>query len=83
MAGRCANTGKGARSAYPAWTARSPWTRCTGLCSERNPPTDPAHRAPALAATDEAERVLPLFEVACPDDSRPREAIEAARAWAR
>ncbi|WP_158679797.1 putative immunity protein [Deinococcus sp. NW-56] len=46
-------------------------------------PTDPAHRALALAAADEAARVLPLFEAACPTDPRPREAIEAARAWAR
>ncbi|MPY67121.1 hypothetical protein F8S09_10520 [Deinococcus sp. SDU3-2] len=46
-------------------------------------PADPAHRALALAAADEAEQVLPLFEAACPTDSRPREAIEAARAWAR
>lgn len=47
------------------------------------PPTDPAHRALALAAADDAGRVLPLFEATCPTDSRPREAIEAARAWSR
>jgi hypothetical protein len=30
-----------------------------------------------------AEHVLYLFEKAQPDDPRPRQAIEAARAWAR
>ncbi len=37
----------------------------------------------ALWAADCAERVLALFEAVCPDDSRPREAIEGARAWVR
>lgn len=37
----------------------------------------------ALWAAECAERVLALFEAACPDDKRPREAIEGARAWAR
>ena len=32
-------------------------------------------------ACDCAERVLPLFERAMPEDVRPRRAIEAARAW--
>ena len=32
---------------------------------------------------DCAERVLPLFEVANPDDERPRKAIEAGRDWVR
>lgn len=30
-----------------------------------------------------AERVLPLFEAVAPDDPRPREALEVARAWVR
>lgn len=30
-----------------------------------------------------AEHVLPLFEQVAPSDGRPREAIDAARAWAR
>jgi len=30
-----------------------------------------------------AERVLPLFEHAIADDARPRQAINAARSWAR
>ena len=30
-------------------------------------------------AIDCAERVLPIWEEACPDDDRPREAIEAAK----
>jgi len=37
----------------------------------------------ALRAADCAERVLPLFECEHPGDTRPRAAIEAARAWAR
>lgn len=41
------------------------------------------HRTLALWAADCAERVLPAFEDARPDDDRPRRAIAAARAWAR
>ncbi|MDV2480830.1 hypothetical protein F8E02_02175 [Methanoculleus sp. Wushi-C6] len=37
----------------------------------------------AAWAADCAERVLPLFERAYPEDSRPRSAIEACRAWVR
>ena len=37
----------------------------------------------ALWAADCAERVLPLFEKQHPQDDRPRQAIEAARAWVR
>lgn len=37
----------------------------------------------ALNAADCAERVLPLFERCHPDDLRPRNAIDAARAAAR
>jgi len=40
-------------------------------------------RAQAAWAADCAERVLPYFEEAFPDDDRPRKTIEAARAWAR
>jgi hypothetical protein len=40
-------------------------------------------RAQAAWAADCAERVLPYFEKAFPDDDRPRKAVEAARAWAR
>ena len=36
-----------------------------------------------LWATDCAEHVLPFFEEACPKDNRPRDAIEAGRAWVR
>ena len=32
-------------------------------------------------AADCAERVLPIFEARYPEDLRPRQAIEAARAW--
>ncbi len=45
--------------------------------------TDDDHRLLALWAAACAERVLPLFEAAVPDDPRPREALEAVRAWAR
>ncbi|HEU0242704.1 MAG TPA: hypothetical protein VFQ75_02290, partial [Candidatus Limnocylindrales bacterium] len=45
--------------------------------------TDPDHRLLALWAASCAEHVLHLFETASPDDPRPREAIEQARAWTR
>ncbi len=45
--------------------------------------TDEDHRLLALWAATCAEHVLPLFETQRPDDPRPREAIEAARRWAR
>jgi hypothetical protein len=45
--------------------------------------TDPDHHLLALWAASCAEHVLPLFESARPDDRRPRQAIEAARAWVR
>ena len=41
------------------------------------------HRRFALLAAREAERVLPLFETERPKDNRPRQAIEAIRAWAK
>lgn len=41
------------------------------------------HGLLALWAADCAERVLPYFEEEYPGDERPRNAIEAARAWAR
>lgn len=40
-------------------------------------------RGLALWAADCAERALPVFENAHPNDSRPRKAVEAGRAWAR
>ncbi len=45
--------------------------------------TDSEHRLLALWAAACAEHVLDLFESAKPTDSRPRYAIEQARAWAR
>lgn len=45
--------------------------------------TDENHRLLALWAATCAEHVLPLFETQRPDDPRPREAIDAARRWAR
>jgi hypothetical protein len=45
--------------------------------------TDSDHKLLALWAASCAEHVLHLFESAKPDDPRPREAIELARAWAR
>lgn len=44
--------------------------------------TDDHHQLLARWAADCAEHVLPLFEGVAPEDPRPREAIEAARAWA-
>lgn len=45
--------------------------------------TDSDHRLLARWAADCAEHVLHHFEAEVPDDTRPREAIEAPRAWAR
>ena len=45
--------------------------------------TDADHHLLALWAASCAEHVLDAFESVCPDDPRPREAIEAGRAWAR
>jgi hypothetical protein len=36
-----------------------------------------------LEAAECAESVLHIFESICPEDHRPREAINAARCWAR
>ena len=45
--------------------------------------TDPIITLLALWAASCAEHVLDFFESAKPSDSRPRHAIEQARAWAR
>jgi hypothetical protein len=45
--------------------------------------TDSDHHLLALWAAACAEHVLDLFESARPDDPRPRQAIEHARAWVR
>jgi hypothetical protein len=45
--------------------------------------TDTDHRLLALWAALCAEHVLHLFEDEQPSDTRPRDAIEAARAWTR
>jgi Imm-5 like putative immunity protein len=45
--------------------------------------TDSDHHLLALWAASCAEHVLDLFESAQPEDPRPREAIEHARAWVR
>jgi hypothetical protein len=45
--------------------------------------TDDDHHHLARWAATCAEHVLDLFEAARPDDPRPREAIEHARAWTR
>lgn len=45
--------------------------------------TDADHQLLALWAASCAEHVLHLFENEQPSDARPREAIAAARAWAR
>lgn len=44
---------------------------------------DSDHHLLALWAADCAEHVLYLFENVCPQDDRPRQAIESARAWTR
>src|SRR5918993_1538116 len=45
--------------------------------------TDSDHQLLALWAASCAEHVLDLFETAQPEDPRPRQAIEHARAWVR
>ena len=45
--------------------------------------TDADHRLLAVWAATCAEHVLHLFEAEAPSDTRPRDAIDAARAWAR
>jgi hypothetical protein len=45
--------------------------------------SDADHRLLARWAAECAEHVLHLFESEAPSDTRPREAIAAARAWAR
>lgn len=45
--------------------------------------TDSDHHLLALWAASCAEHVLDLFESARPEDPRPRQAIEHARAWVR
>ena len=45
--------------------------------------TDADHQLLALWAASCAEHVLDLFESAQPEDPRPRQAVEQARAWAR
>ena len=45
--------------------------------------TDPDHHLLAEWAAACADHVLDLFEQARPEDPRPRQAIEHARAWAR
>ena len=40
------------------------------------------HRTLVLWSIECAERVLSIFEVNHPNDKRPREAVEAAKAWA-
>lgn len=45
--------------------------------------TDADHHLLALWAASCAEHVLGLFESEQPDDPRPREAVEQARAWVR
>jgi hypothetical protein len=45
--------------------------------------TDSDHKLLALWAASCAEHVLDLFESVQPEDARPRQAIEQARAWVR
>lgn len=39
--------------------------------------------AAVIAAVAAAEKFLPRWLAACPDDTRPRDALQAVRAWAR
>ncbi|MFC7204453.1 putative immunity protein [Haloferax namakaokahaiae] len=58
------------------WEMGPEWNGDNSLDDER-------HRALALWAADCAEHVLQFFEGERPDDDRPRDAIEATRAWHR
>jgi len=69
--------GKESKGAPPASEPAAHETEHTGR------PDSQRHRDLALWAADCAEHVLPHFEQRHPEDSRPRQAIEAARAWAR
>ncbi len=46
-------------------------------------PISASHYALTLWAAACAEHVLPVFEQDYPEDNRPRQAVEAARAWVR
>lgn len=59
-----------------SWRMGPKWSGYNSLDRE-------VHRSLALWAADCAEHVLPHFEEGHPDDDRPRNAIEAARAWTR
>jgi hypothetical protein len=61
--------------------ALSPSARNAG--PSRQSLSESERRVVATWAADCAERVLPLFEAEAPDDSRPRDAIERTRAFAR
>ena len=50
---------------------------------QRTPVSRKDHRSLALWAADCAAHVLLYFEENCPEDDRPRKAVEAGRAWAR
>lgn len=56
-------------------------TKMDGLIGELVKKSD--HKILATWATDCADRVLNHFEKNYPEDMRPREAIEAGRAWVR
>ena len=72
---------------------RTEWLRGVTLPKDRDPRfvtlrrgrtlTDSDHQLLALWAASCAEHVIGLFESVRPDDPRPRQAIELARAWAR
>ena len=48
-------------------------------CYKSNPDMTPQKWV--IWACDCAERALPVFEARYPDDARPRQALDAARAW--
>ena len=51
------------------------------LWALRTQPTEIAKRIAVTFAVECAARVLPIFEAKRPNDTRPREAIAATRAW--
>ena len=77
----------------PFEVSRDPYSSIVILPKDRDPRlitirrggtlTDTDHHLHALWAATCADHVLRFFESMCPSDPRPREAIEAIRAWTR
>jgi len=56
---------------------------CGGPMDDRRRPLDDRRRPLVLAACECARSTLPIFEAQCPNDKRPRAALELAERWGR